>query len=103
MNWRQVLGAYAGPGKGEARYTEDGRTLPNSAQFTGDKLPAGKNVAKTEVEHWRKGNELFHKDVNREDGADAQGSPLLDAKGRRGDVKKHIAEDEHVHRVPYKA
>jgi hypothetical protein len=77
MNWRKVLGCYDGPGKNEARYkTENGEKLPNSAEFSGDKWPEGKNVAQTEVSAWKRDNSAFKSDVKRENPKDLHGSAL---------------------------
>lgn len=101
MDWRQVFGAYDGPGKGEDRYkTDNNVTLPNSARFTGDKWPEGKNVAKTEVEVWKEANSLFLTDNTREDKGAAHGSAITGDDVKRKNVAKHIQEGD-VHRVPY--
>jgi len=93
LNWRKVF-AKSQPfdDKFENYKIPDSKgKLPNSAEFSGDKLPSGGDSAKKELEHWKGGDSQYHKDKKVEEKAKVP-SPIIFEDNRREFIGKEKSE-----------
>jgi len=77
-NWRRVLSGLLEKDEFKPYKGTDGITLPNRAEYTGDKFPGSGDPAKIELNAWHnenhEGQELRNKEHN------SKSSPLLNVK-----------------------
>jgi hypothetical protein len=102
-NWKETLGASydiksseVEDGKEDFKnYKKDGIELPNSAKFTGDKIPESGDLAKVEIDTWKDQNAQFEKNKKKEEKDTSHGSSIL-SEDRIETLDEHIKDEEHV-------